>query len=80
MGNGTARFGNARWRLTEERAGSAKSVFHFDVSTCRGRWRNPPMPGFPGCVSSASGAARACTSGRLTDGTFPPGAVEGRHF
>jgi hypothetical protein len=32
MGNGTARFGNARWRrLTEERAGSAKSVFHFDV-------------------------------------------------
>jgi hypothetical protein len=24
--------GNARWRrLTEERAGSAKSVFHFDV-------------------------------------------------
>jgi hypothetical protein len=32
MGNGPARAGNARWRrLTEERAGSAKSVFHFDV-------------------------------------------------
>jgi hypothetical protein len=32
MGNGAARMGNARWRrLTEERAGSAKSVFHFDV-------------------------------------------------
>lgn len=31
-GNGAARSGNARWRrLTEERAGSAKSVFHFDV-------------------------------------------------
>jgi hypothetical protein len=31
-GNGAARTGNARWRrLTEERAGSAKSVFHFDV-------------------------------------------------
>jgi hypothetical protein len=31
-GNGAARFGNARWRrLTEERAGGAKSVFHFDV-------------------------------------------------
>jgi hypothetical protein len=31
-GNGAARRGNARWRrLTEERAGSAKSVFHFDV-------------------------------------------------
>ena len=30
--NGAARTGNARWRrLTEERAGGAKSVFHFDV-------------------------------------------------
>jgi len=29
-GNGVDRGGNARWRrLTEERAGSAKSVFHF---------------------------------------------------
>jgi len=29
---GAARTGNARWRrLTEERAGGAKSVFHFDV-------------------------------------------------
>jgi len=31
-GNGAARVGNAHWRrLTEECAGSAKSVFHFDV-------------------------------------------------
>jgi hypothetical protein len=31
-GNGAARRGNSRWRrLTEERAGGAKSVFHFDV-------------------------------------------------
>jgi hypothetical protein len=31
-GNGAVRMGNARWRrLTEECAGSAKSVFHFDV-------------------------------------------------
>jgi hypothetical protein len=31
-GNGAARMGNAHWRrLTEERAGGAKSVFHFDV-------------------------------------------------
>jgi hypothetical protein len=31
-GNGAARSGNARWRrLAEERTGSAKSVFHFDV-------------------------------------------------
>jgi hypothetical protein len=32
LGNGAARTGNSRWRrLTEERAGGAKSVFHFDV-------------------------------------------------
>ena len=32
LGNGSARSGNSRWRrLTEERAGAAKSVFHFDV-------------------------------------------------
>jgi hypothetical protein len=32
VGNGAARMGNPRWRrLTEQRAGSAKSVFHFDV-------------------------------------------------
>jgi hypothetical protein len=31
-GNGAARFGNSRWRrLTESKAGAAKSVFHFDV-------------------------------------------------
>jgi hypothetical protein len=31
-GNGAARMGNPRWRrLTEERASSAKSVYHFDV-------------------------------------------------
>jgi hypothetical protein len=31
-GHGAARMGNARWRRTTElRAGSAKSVFHFDV-------------------------------------------------
>jgi hypothetical protein len=31
-GNGAARKGNARWRrLSDERAGGAKSVFHFDV-------------------------------------------------
>jgi hypothetical protein len=31
-GNGAERGGSARWRrLTEERAGGAKSVFHFDV-------------------------------------------------
>lgn len=32
VGHGAKRSGNPRWRrLTEERAGAAKSVFHFDV-------------------------------------------------
>ncbi len=32
VGNGSACTGSSRWRrLTEERSGSAKSVFHFDV-------------------------------------------------
>lgn len=32
LGNGAARMGEARWRrLTEQRVGGAKSVFHFDV-------------------------------------------------
>ena len=32
VGKGASRAGNPRWkRLTEKRAGSAKSVFHFDV-------------------------------------------------
>jgi hypothetical protein len=32
FGNGAARSGDPRWRrLTEQRAGTAKSVFHFDV-------------------------------------------------
>jgi len=32
VGNGAARLGDSRWRrLTEKRAGSAKSLFHFDV-------------------------------------------------
>jgi hypothetical protein len=32
FGKGKARLGNSRWhRLTEERAGMAKSAFHFDV-------------------------------------------------
>src|SRR5262245_32401983 len=35
-GNGAARMGNPRWRrLTEERARTAKSVFHFDVHGVR---------------------------------------------
>ncbi len=46
VGNGRARTGNTRWRrLTEERAGGAKSVFHFDV---QGHVAKSTQPGFPG--------------------------------
>ena len=66
-GNGAARTGNARWRrLTEVRTRSAKSVFHFDVQD---QWRNPPMPGFPGCTSFASDSASAPISGHSMAGT-----------
>ena len=45
-GNGAARMGNARWRrLTEERAGGAQS--RCFILTCKDRWRNPPILGFP---------------------------------
>lgn len=44
-GNGAARSGNSRWRrLTELRAGSAKSVFHFD---CRGSVAKSTHAGLP---------------------------------
>ena len=44
-GNGAARMGNAKCRrLTEERAGSAKSVFHFDV---QGSVAKPTHAGIP---------------------------------
>ncbi len=43
------------------------------ISTFRDRWRNRPMPAFPGCASSGSASAPAFTSGPSTAGTFPPG-------
>jgi hypothetical protein len=44
-GNGAARSGNARWRrLTERRAGAAKSVFHFD---CQGSVAKSTHAGLP---------------------------------
>ena len=44
-GNGAARLGNSRWRrLTELRAGSAKSVFHFD---CQGSVAKSTHAGLP---------------------------------
>lgn len=72
VGNGAARLGNARWRrLTEERAGGAKSVF---ISTCRDRWRNRPTPVSHGCGSSANTLGFAFISGRSMAGTFPMAA------
>lgn len=44
-GNAAARFGNRRWRrLTEIRAGNAKSVFHFD---CQGSVAKSTHAGIP---------------------------------
>ena len=70
-GNGAAREANSRWRrLTEERAGSAKSVFHFDV---QGSVAKSTHAGIPGCALSASASAIACTSGHSTGGRYPLG-------
>jgi hypothetical protein len=68
VGHGAARMGNARWRrLTEERSGSAKSVFHFDV---QGSVAKSTHAGSPGCASFGSGWASAYTSGPSMAGTF----------
>lgn len=44
-GNGAARTGNTRWRrMTEQRAGSAKSVFHFDVQGSEAKSTHADIP------------------------------------
>jgi hypothetical protein len=44
-GKGAARTGNPRWRrLTERRAGAAKSVFHFDVQGSVGKSTHSGLP------------------------------------
>lgn len=44
-GAGAARSGNARWRrLTEQRAGGAKSVFHFDVQGSAAKSTHAGLP------------------------------------
>ena len=72
-GNGAARTGNPRWRrLTEERARTAKSVFHFDV---QGSVAKSTHAGHPvAAVHPAASRERASISGRSTAGTFRPGA------
>ena len=70
VGNGAARMGSARWRrLTEERAGRAKSVFHFDV---QGSVAKSTHAGIPGCDLSGSSSAAECISGRSMAGRFRP--------
>jgi hypothetical protein len=52
-GNAAARSGDPAWRrLTELRAGAAKSFF---VSTSTARWRNPRMPASRGCSFCGGG-------------------------
>lgn len=67
-GKGAARTGNARWRrLTEERAGGAKSVFHFDVQGQVAKSTHARIPWLRSCaVNSTTG----CISGPSTAGTF----------
>jgi hypothetical protein len=46
-GNGAARSGNPRWRrLTEVKAGTAKSVFHFDVQGSVAKSTHAGLPWF----------------------------------
>ena len=47
MGNGADRTGDTRWRrLTEERSGGAKSVFHFDVQGSVAKSTHSGIPGY----------------------------------
>jgi hypothetical protein len=67
IGNGSARTGSSRWRrLTEEGPAVPNQC---SISTCRGRWRSPPTPEFPGCASFGSGWASAYTFGHSMVGT-----------
>ena len=76
IGNGAARMGNPRWRrLTEERAGGAKSVFHFDG---QGSVAKSTHAGFPGCASFATVLAMAYISGLSTGGRSRPGTFRRR--
>lgn len=68
VGAGAARMGDSRWRrLTELRAGGAKSVFHFDV---QGSVASPPIAVSRGCTGFASRLASECISGRSMASKF----------
>ena len=62
MGKGAARMGNSRWRrLTEERAGRAKSVFQFDVqgSVAKSTHAGIPWVRIPAIAITCSDASRS---------------------
>ena len=72
-GSGAARMGNARWRrLTEERAGGAKSVFHFDVQGSVAKSTHAGIPWLR-LIRQRLGTRRPLL-GPSTAGTFRPGA------
>ena len=57
-GNGAARIGDTRWRrMTEQRAGSAGSVFHFAV---QGSAAKSTRPGCPGSSRPRHMSGRRC--------------------
>jgi hypothetical protein len=71
-GNGAARMGERRWRrVTEEQAGGAKSVFHFDV---QGQVAKSTHAGIPWLryLRRALGAGLHCWP---FDGWLPPAGV-----
>ena len=69
-GNGAARSGNPRWRrLTELRARTAKSVFHFDV---QGSVAKSTHAGIPWLRYIRQHAKTVCISGRSTVGAYRP--------
>ena len=79
VGDGAKRPGHPRWRrLTEARAGSAKSVFHFDVqgstppsgSAPSQRKAAPPTSMMP--IQSLRGCARPISTTALMDSSPPP--------
>lgn len=93
VGNGAARAGDTRWkRLTEKRAGSAKSVFHFDVQGSVAKSTHAGLPWlrylrqqvtrplhfwpFDGWDIPAGSSAVAEVYPRLWNRQFPP--AEGR--
>jgi hypothetical protein len=77
-GNGDARSGNTRWRrLTEERAGTAKSVFHYDVP---GQVAKSTHAGLPWLRYLRQRIGDRIQFGPLTVGSFRPSVHPSSRF